>query len=78
MSDHLPPAGEHPRGTLVLMALYGVLFVAGWFAMYLLVFLRRAAAAQPRGNECSSCWAPRGPASDGSRSRSSGLSRSSR
>jgi len=32
---------EHPRGTLFIMALYGVLFVAGWFAVYFLVYLRR-------------------------------------
>jgi hypothetical protein len=43
MSDHLPPAGEHPRRTLFLMALYGVLFVAGWFALYVFVYLRRLA-----------------------------------
>lgn len=41
MSDDFPPAGEHPRGTLFLMTLYGVLFVAGWLAMYVFVYLRR-------------------------------------
>lgn len=41
MSADLPPAGDHPRGTLFVMALYGVLFVAGWLAMYMLVYLRR-------------------------------------
>lgn len=32
---------EHPRGTLFLVGLYGALFVAGWFAVYVLVYLRR-------------------------------------
>jgi hypothetical protein len=41
MSGHLPPAADHPRGTLFLMALYAALFVAGWLAMYVLVYLRR-------------------------------------
>jgi len=32
---------EHPKGTLFLMALYGLVFVASWLAVYLLVYLRR-------------------------------------
>jgi len=36
-----PPHSEHPRGTLFLVGLYGVLFVVGWFAVYLLVYLKR-------------------------------------
>lgn len=35
------PLPAHPRGTLFLMALYGALFVVGWFAVYLLIYLRR-------------------------------------
>jgi Cytochrome c oxidase subunit IIa family len=35
--DHL----EHPKGTLFLIALYGILFVVGWFAVYFGVYLRR-------------------------------------
>ena len=31
----------HPRGTLFLVGLYGVLFAAAWFAMYVFVYLRR-------------------------------------
>jgi hypothetical protein len=38
--DH-PQHPEHPRGTLFLIGLYGVLFVVGWFAVYLLVYLKR-------------------------------------
>ncbi len=34
---------EHPRGTLFVVGLYGVLFVLAWFAVYLLVYLRRGA-----------------------------------
>ena len=31
----------HPKGTLFLVALYGLLFVASWLSMYLFVYLRR-------------------------------------
>ncbi len=41
MSHEPPLHSEHPKGTLLLVALYGVLFVAGWFAVYLFVYLRR-------------------------------------
>ena len=32
---------EHPKGTLFLIGLYGVVFVAAWFAVYVFVYLRR-------------------------------------
>lgn len=32
---------EHPKGTLLLMALFGLLFTVGWFATYVFVYLRR-------------------------------------
>ena len=35
------PHSEHPKGTLLLVGLYGVLFAVGWFAVYFLVYLRR-------------------------------------
>jgi hypothetical protein len=40
-----PPLDElgHPRGTLVIVALFGVLFALGWLAMYLFRFLERGA-----------------------------------
>ena len=38
---HPAPEQQHPKGTLFLVGLYGVLFVACWFAMYLFVYLRR-------------------------------------
>ena len=42
-----PPSGEragpygHPRGTLAIMGIYGLLFVIGWLVMYFGVFLPR-------------------------------------
>lgn len=41
MTQDRPQQSEHPRGTLFLVGLYGVLFIVGWFAMYVLVYLRR-------------------------------------
>jgi hypothetical protein len=41
MTDAPHPLPEHPRGTLALMALYGALFAAAWFAVYLLLYLPR-------------------------------------
>ena len=31
----------HPRGTLVIVALFGLLFALGWAAFYVLGFLHR-------------------------------------
>ena len=33
----------HPRGTLAIVILFGALFMLGWLAMYLFVFLQRGA-----------------------------------
>lgn len=41
MTHGSAPQGEHPRGTLLLIGLYGLLFVIGWFVVYVLVYLRR-------------------------------------
>lgn len=41
MSDENGRGGGHPKGTLFLIGLYGVLFAVGWFAIYLFVYLRR-------------------------------------
>lgn len=35
------PATGHPRGTLFLVGLYGLIFAASWFAVYLFVYLGR-------------------------------------
>jgi hypothetical protein len=32
---------EHPRGTLAVVAAYGVIFALAWFAIYLFVYLPR-------------------------------------
>jgi hypothetical protein len=32
---------HHPAGTLAIVAIYALLFVGGWLAMYLFVFLSR-------------------------------------
>ena len=34
-------ADHHPSGTLAIVAIYAFLFVGGWLAMYLFVFLSR-------------------------------------
>lgn len=39
--SHPPSEQQHPKGTLFLVGLYGVIFAACWFAMYLFVYLRR-------------------------------------
>ncbi|MBI1966509.1 MAG: hypothetical protein HYS40_00810 [Gemmatimonadetes bacterium] len=41
MTQGKPLDTEHPKGTLVLIGLYGLLLAAGWFAIYFLVYLRR-------------------------------------
>jgi hypothetical protein len=32
---------EHPKGTLALVAIYGLLLVLGWLAVYYLVYIPR-------------------------------------
>lgn len=34
-------ASQHPKGTLLLVGLYGVLFALGWFAVYFFIYVRR-------------------------------------
>ncbi|HEY6210230.1 MAG TPA: hypothetical protein VIW28_14295 [Gemmatimonadales bacterium] len=41
MPPETPLQTGHPKGTLFLIALYGLLFVVGWFAVYVFVYLRR-------------------------------------
>ena len=41
MPETPPPGGSHPKGTLAIIGLYGLLFALGWFAMYFLIYLRR-------------------------------------
>jgi hypothetical protein len=35
------PVDQHPRGTLLLVGIFGLLFAASWFAVYVLVYLNR-------------------------------------
>lgn len=42
MSDERPDAPvpfEHPRGTIAIVYIFGVLFALGWLAMYVLRYL---------------------------------------
>ncbi|MBI4520929.1 MAG: hypothetical protein HY701_08825 [Gemmatimonadetes bacterium] len=43
MNEHSPGAEEHPRGTLAIVAIYGLLFGAAWLALYIFEFLPRGA-----------------------------------
>jgi hypothetical protein len=39
-----PPGGEHhPRGTLAVVGVYGLLFLLGWLAFYYFLFTPRGA-----------------------------------
>ena len=38
-----PGAGRHPVGTLVIVGIYGAMFLAGWLAVYVYVYLSRGA-----------------------------------
>lgn len=42
-ADALPGVEEHPRGTLAIVCIFGLLFALAWIAMYVLVFLQRGA-----------------------------------
>jgi len=42
-SDRAPDAEEHPRGTLAIVFVFGLLFLFGWLAVYVFVFLQRGA-----------------------------------
>ena len=33
--------GGHPRGTLAVIAVYGLLFLVGWLVIYFLVYVPR-------------------------------------
>ncbi len=35
--------GSHPRGTLAIVGVYGLLFVLGWLVIYFFVFVPRGA-----------------------------------
>jgi hypothetical protein len=37
---------EHPKGTLAVVSLYGVLMVLGWLAIYFFAYLPRGAVTR--------------------------------
>ena len=39
--DEPVDVGGHPKGTLVIVGIYGLLFVIGWLIMYFGVFVPR-------------------------------------
>jgi hypothetical protein len=41
MSEMPPGLPKHPIGTFAFVATYIILFVIGWFAIYLFIFLAR-------------------------------------
>lgn len=41
--DHVLEDVGHPRGTLAVVAIFGVLFALAWFATYFFVFIERGA-----------------------------------
>ena len=38
-----PHEFDHPRGTLAIDAVFGLLFALGWLAVYFFIFLARGA-----------------------------------
>ena len=46
MSDQHCDIGKHPRGTLALVGLYGLVFLIGWLAVFLLIYLPRGAVTR--------------------------------
>jgi hypothetical protein len=43
MSHQDPSLGNHPRGTLAIVGLYGLLFAIGWLAFFFFIYLPRGA-----------------------------------
>ena len=41
--EDLPADLGHPRGTLAIVIVFGALFLLGWLAMYVFLFLKRGA-----------------------------------
>jgi len=42
MNEMKPDSSDHPRGTLAIIAVYALLFLAGWITLYFFIY-------QPRG-----------------------------
>jgi len=45
MPDQRPDLGSHPKGTLAIVGLYGVLFALGWLAFFFFIHLPRGAVS---------------------------------
>ena len=43
MTEFEGVAARHPIGTLAIVGVYGILFAAGWLAVYVYVYLSRGA-----------------------------------
>jgi hypothetical protein len=41
--DDSPDVGEHPKGTLAIVGIYGLLMAIGWLILYFGVFVPRGA-----------------------------------
>lgn len=41
-----PDIGSHPKGTLAVVGVYGLLFALGWLIIYFFVFVPRGALTQ--------------------------------
>ena len=46
MPDQPPDLGRHPRGTLAIVGLYGLIFALSWLAFFLFVYLPRGAVTR--------------------------------
>lgn len=46
MTDKAPDNQEHPRGTLAVVGLYGLLLLGGWLLYFFLVYLPRGAVSR--------------------------------
>ncbi|HEX9691908.1 MAG TPA: hypothetical protein VGA22_07405 [Gemmatimonadales bacterium] len=46
MSNGPPELPDHPRGTLALIGLYGLVFVVGWLLFFVLLYLPRGAVTR--------------------------------
>jgi hypothetical protein len=45
------PAPQHPRGTLAIVGVFGVLFLLGWLFMYYVVFAGRGPLLEAGSDE---------------------------